>query len=84
MKAILTSLMVILGVASLAGSRSGITVKLKNQGNGKVSYFESQGGMLIQWTVDPKTGNDSTFYIPFPEGDKPEDLITHLKEVLKQ
>lgn len=36
MKTILTSLMVILGVASLAGSRSGITVKLKNQGNGKI------------------------------------------------
>lgn len=36
MKAILTSLIVIIGVAGMAGSRSGITVNLKNQGNGKI------------------------------------------------
>lgn len=75
MKAILTSLIVVLGVAGMAGSRSGITVNLKNQGDGKVSYFESQGGMLIQWPVDPETGNDSTFYISFPEGNNPEYVL---------
>lgn len=75
MKAILTSLIVILGVAGMAGSRAGITVNLKNQGDGKVSYFESQGGMLIQWPVDPETGNDSTFHISFPEGNNPEYVL---------
>ncbi len=54
---------------------AGITVKLKNQGDGKVSYFESQGGMLIQWPVNPETGNDSTFHISFPEGNNPEYVL---------
>lgn len=58
-----------------AAAHRGITVEVKNQGDGKVSYFESQGGMSIPCPVEPAIGADSIFHVSFPDGDDTEYVM---------
>lgn len=74
MKALIASLLLFSTLLAMA-VRPGVTVTVKNQGDGKVSYFASQGGMLIQWSVEPELSADSTFQVSFPDGDNPEYVL---------
>lgn len=74
MKPVITSLFLIIGLVATA-SRPSITVTVKNQGNSKISYFESQGGMIIKWPVEPTLNPDSTFQITFPDSNSPEHVL---------
>lgn len=74
MKSVITSLLLIIGFVAMA-ARPTITVTVKNQGDSKISYFESQGGMIIQWPIEPTLNPDSTFQITFPDNDGPEYVL---------